>query len=319
MPADQQSQESESMRSPRFVHWIAFLVISLIVMTAAVDASESSQKSRAVANQKWAITSAVFTFFLTLVVVVMHIFPVSSIFITGTKLEGALCLILIVLWCTNVAIISDSKNGLAVNEEGAVFNGNLYYFSWAGFVCSITLIVSYLRQAYAIDVAGEIRSRSARLRLWAALMAACLVVMGSSANIFDNDCDATYVDATFCSRTKFAIALGLIGTIISLAVVGMKIATTMAPFLFEAGSALSLFICYIFGVAYITSENGPGAPLGNLYYSTWAAFVTTFMIGSSCFEDYQAAKAMTAQQNLEGHEQGQDGRGDIQIESLDHI
>ena len=36
-----------------------------------------------------------------------------------------------------------------------------------------------------------------------------------------------------------------------------------------------------------------GAPLGNLYYFTWASFLASFMIMASCFEDYNAAADVT--------------------------
>ena len=49
---------------------------------------------------------------------------------------------------------------------------------------------------------------------------------------------------------------------------------------------------YGFAVAYLTSEEGPGAPLGNLYYSTWLSFGIVFFVATSCFEEYQAAKTM---------------------------
>jgi hypothetical protein len=60
----------------------------------------------------------------------MHLNSVSSLLIVGTKIEGALCLILVVFWVALVAVVTDSRQGLAVDELGAVDNGNLYYFSW---------------------------------------------------------------------------------------------------------------------------------------------------------------------------------------------
>ena len=60
----------------------------------------------------------------------MHLNSVMSIFIVGTKLEGGLCLLLVVFWVALVAVVTDSRQGLAVDEVGAVDNGNLYYFSW---------------------------------------------------------------------------------------------------------------------------------------------------------------------------------------------
>ena len=48
------------------------------------------------------------------------------------------------------------------------------------------------------------------------------------------------------------------------------------------------------GVAVITSQNGPGAELGNLYYFTWGAFLTAFMLLANCIEDYNSASTNTS-------------------------
>lgn len=45
-------------------------------------------------------------------------------------------------------------------------------------------------------------------------------------------------------------------------------------------------------MAYLTSEEGPGAPLGNLYYSSWIAFCLYFYVAASCLEEIQAARAV---------------------------
>jgi hypothetical protein len=58
----------------------------------------------------------------------MH--PITSILIVGTKIEGILCCILSIFWVATVSVVTDSRHGLAVDESGAVSNGNLYYFSW---------------------------------------------------------------------------------------------------------------------------------------------------------------------------------------------
>jgi hypothetical protein len=141
----------------------------------------------------------------------------ASIFIVGTKIEGFFIFILTFFWVAIVSVVSDARHGLAVNYDGAVVNGNLYYFTWAGFVCAIMMCVSYLRAAFGVDVVGEVRSRSARLTVWSALLACQLIVMGTCANIFDQDCsprkDATH---EFCSRTKFGLAVGAIGVGFSL-------------------------------------------------------------------------------------------------------
>jgi len=143
-----------------------------------------------------------------------------------------------------------------VDEYGAVNNGNLYYFSWAGFICSVMLLVNYLRHVFNVDVAGEIRSRSARLTAWSGLLATSLVVMGSSANFFDTMCGGDEEKGK-CNRAVYGIVLGTISTLASVAIVGLKIATSKAPFLVEVGTSFMLVVLYALGVAIITSQQGP--------------------------------------------------------------
>ena len=40
-------------------------------------------------------------------------------------------------------------------------------------------------------------------------------------------------------------------------------------------------------------QNGPGAELGNLYYFTWASFLTAFMLLANCVEDYNTVSTNT--------------------------
>ena len=39
------------------------------------------------------------------------------------------------------------------------------------------------------------------------------------------------------------------------------------------------------------TQRGPGAELGNLYYFTWASFLTSFMVLASLVGDYNAASS----------------------------
>ena len=153
------------------------------------------------------------TFVLSLIVVLMHLHHIGSNLIVGTKIEGTLIIILTAFWAATVSIVSDARHGLAVNTSGDVSNGNLYYFTWAGFVCAILMCVSYLRAAYGVDVVGEVRSRSARLTTWSAVLACQLIVMGSCPNIFDQDCSPRFFGTPpeFCTRTKFGISIGALG------------------------------------------------------------------------------------------------------------
>lgn len=240
----------------------------------------------------------------------MH--PIASSLVVGTKVEGVVMLILTGFWAGTVSIVSDARHGLAVNSSGDVSNGNLYYFSWAGFVCAIMLCVSYLRDIFGVDVASELKNRSARLTLWSALLAAELIVMGSCANIFDQDCaPRTSVSDVFCKRTKFGISVGVIGTAFSLGVVGMKVATSQAPFVLE--SVFAVFLCVLngFSVGFLTSARGPGSGLGNLYYFCWVSLLCSFMISASCFKDARVLRNAAPAPGIE-----ENGTSEIPIEVL---
>jgi hypothetical protein len=264
-------------------------------------------------NAKWAVTCSAITFAVTGLVVLVHLSPMFSTYIVNTKLEGAICLILAVFWAATVSVVSNASSGLAVDAEkdNTIVNGNLYYFSWAGFVTSVMLCVAYLRSVFGVDIAGEIKNRAARLTLWSGLLACQLVVMGSSANVFDKDCASQMGEDTFCRRTKYGIALGTIGTILSLAVVGMKMITAIAPFVVEGCLALLLCIMNGFGVAFITSANGPGSPIGNLYYFTWLSFLCSFMLVANCYDDYSNVGTPAETTDEEK------ANGDVEVETIE--
>jgi hypothetical protein len=182
--------------------------------------------------------------------------------------------------------------------------------SWAGFVTSILLVVSYLRGVFGVDLVGEVKNRAARLTLWGGFLACQLVVMGASANIFDKDCANVDSSSSYCKRTKFGIALGAIGTAFALGVVAMKMLTSVAPFVVEGTLALILCIMNGFGVAFITSAQGPGSPIGNLYYFSWLSWFSSFMLLASVFDDYKNGGAVANQG---------DGKteGDVPVETIE--
>ena len=193
---------------------------------------------------------------------------------------------------------------MAVNASGGVSFGNLFYSTWASFISAMGSLLSFLRTERGLDVSSELSSRGNRFRSWAILIVVALIVMGSSASCYDAKCDELYNDVRpvkYCRRAAFGVSAGCIGCVASLAVVAMRLScATMTPegranrtiFIIEGILSVVLFCIFGFAVAYLTSEKGPGAPLGNLYYSSWVAFALTFFVATSCFEEFQAAKSM---------------------------
>ena len=165
-----------------------------------------------------------------------------------------------------------------------------FFFSFrAGFICSVLLLTAYLQDTFGINVAGQLRNRSPRLSLWSAHLATAIVVMGSAANFYDGSCGLG--QRAICSRAVYGIVIGALATLSAVGLIGVKIITGRAPFLIETVISFILVILCGVGVGLITSQNGPGAELGNLYYFTWATFLTAFMLFASCVEDYKSASS----------------------------
>lgn len=284
-------------------------------MGSAVSVKNS--QSQATANARWAVFCSAFSFTVTGIVTVMHLSPMLSDFIIGTKLEGIITIVLAAFWAATVSVVANAETGLAVDSESGmtIVNGNLYYFSWAGFVTSILLVVSYLRGVFGVDVYGEVKNRAARLTLWAGFLACQLVVMGASANILDKDCSSYDSNNTYCRRTKFGISVGAIGTSFCLVVVAMKMLTSVAPMVVEG--ALALFLCVMngFGVAFLTSAEGPGSPIGNLYYFSWLSWLCSFMLIASVYEDIYGV-ASPDNEEIDEDKIDQVVNGDIPMETI---
>jgi hypothetical protein len=238
---------------------------------------------------KWAIACAVISFIFTFLAVVSHLISRCAICFVGTQVEGLLILVLVAFWAGGVSVITDPQNGLAVANDGAIENGNLFYFSWACLVCSIMLLTSFLRSVYSLDVAGELKARAARLHLWAGFMMCSLVVMGASAKVWDVNCAQGYEQtSSYCRRTVFGIVLGAIGTVLALSVVVMKLVTRRSFFLIEGVISILMVLCWAFGVALITAERGPGSAIGNIYYFCWASLLLALVLCSNLYEEYHA-------------------------------
>jgi len=315
MNVNPESGENYRGKSPRFILWLCFFAFATITMGSAVSVKNS--QSQATANARWAIFCSAFSFTVTGIVTVMHLSPMLSDFIIGTKLEGIITVVLAAFWAATVSVVANAETGLAVDPESGmtIVNGNLYYFSWAGFVTSILLVVSYLRGVFGVDVYGEVKNRAARLTLWAGFLACQLVVMGASANILDKDCSSYDSNSTYCRRTKFGISVGAIGTSFCLCVVAMKMLTSVAPMVVEA--ALALFLCIMngFGVAFLTSADGPGSPIGNLYYFSWLSWLCSFMLLASVYEDIYGVASPDNEENDED-KIDQVVNGDIRMETI---
>ena len=260
--------------------------------------------------QQWAMAFPTSTFLLTVLIITLQKLPPTSHTVNGTKCELISIVLLLALSGAAVGASTHPATGLAVNRSGGISFGNLYYSAWASFGSAFALLLSFLRTERGVDVGNALQSRGNRFRSWVVLIVATLIVMGSSASSYDHRCDVPEQIKPFkyCRRAALGVSAGCIGCVASLVVVAMRLlfagqdhqhddvygtrGTNKTIFAIEGVISAVLFCLYGFAVPYLTSEKGPGAPLGNLYYFSWISFGMTFFVATSCFEEFQAAKSM---------------------------
>lgn len=285
----------ERLNNPRVSLWLAFFICSMVTLGSSIEAGSD-----------WAVACSTITFMVTTTVVMLHGWAKTSVLIVGSKLEGFVVIFLCLFWTIQVAVVSDPSNDSAVDYRGGVAFGNLYYFSWGGLGVAVMLLASYLRSYFYIDFVTEYGARAPRLMMWTSLLCTTVLVMGSSAQVYDRNCTPTEgglqpqpqpptsptSPLVYCERSLLGLALGAVGAILSIFVVGTKLAVGQRTAYLTEECVAGFVVClsYAFGVVYITSEKGPGAPLGNLYYSTWASFFAAFTICLHCTNEWQEQK-----------------------------
>jgi len=249
-------------------------------------------KNQTAIYEKFAVICPAVTLSLSGLVVLLFLVPPTRRIVEGTKIEGVLIFLMVGWWAAGVAVITDPKRGVAVDSNGNVSNGNVYYFGWAGFVSSVTLFVSYMRTAFNVDIEGEIQSRSARLNLWSALIATSVVVMTSSSILYSTRCavpdsQRSIYGGTYCMRCLYGAATGASALGLAIVMIALKLCLSKMPLILETLAAYALAPAWIVGVAFITSNSGPGSGLGNLYYFTWLSFIISFMLAASVTDQRQ--------------------------------
>ena len=127
------------------------------------------------------------------------------------------------------------------------------------------------------------------------------IQMASSARLFDNHCGQTGLGeaeigtVTFCRRCQLGIVIGIFTAIFSVAMVGFKLGVSRSaklPWLFTSELVLSGMIVggQAVCVGFLTGQEGPAAPLNNLYYSTWGSLAVGLVLVGGCFENWSTAR-----------------------------
>lgn len=291
------------MQSPtRLRLWAYYAVFTLILIIAIAQvetaADANMDDEHGATDKGWGLALSIITLITIAFVQYSHTNPTLQTMIIGQKYEGIIILVLLLFSTVLVGIVSGPNRGLAVDKDGAVNVGNMYYSCWAGFINCFAILSSYIESSYGINVAQTMKARSSSFTYWTAFLLSSLIVMGTASDIYNRNCDVPNDDKQqpYCGRSVLAVTIGTIGVLLSLIVVIMKISMGGSPFLMEVGFVFFLAILYVFEVAYVTAASGPGSPLGNLYYFSWMSFFLTLLVSKACHEDYVEAQIIVEQQ-----------------------
>lgn len=282
-----------TMDKSRLKLWCIKALCSFIVLinVGTVD-REDNEENFSNVNKSWGLALAIITFISALSVIGLHFHHLGAFFL-ATKIEGFTIGLHLLFTVIIVGIVSGPE-GLGMDSSNSVHLGNAYYFSWASFGVAVALMSNFINGYLHLDIVQELRERSASFIYWVAIMSTSLVVLGASSDTYNSTCDVdnNAKPQPYCRRTVYGIVMGLAGTLFSLLIIAMKITRGASPFLLEVGLIVLLTLLFTIGTALITDVEGPGAPLGNLYYFSWISLGLVLWVAKSLHEDYKSASGM---------------------------
>eukprot|EP00978_Attheya_sp_CCMP212_P028474 scaffold98424_cov56-Attheya_sp.AAC.1 len=243
-------------------------------------------------REKWILSVYSISMSIAFLAVVAHFVAHGTLFVS-TKLESLSASLVTTFWVVALPTIMNPSNDIAVSGSNAVnlviSNANIYFFSWASFIAALYIAGSCAQEARGPNDSA-IGFEKAK---WLGLCASSLIMLSSSSKFFYSyGCSQDGLSSTqTCKRTKYAVSLGVIGTVFATAMVCMA-SKGNASYTVQVAVSFILFTMYCFGVGYITFENGPGDSISNLYFSTWAGFIISLFLFAS------SVKQMMAPQNI---------------------
>jgi hypothetical protein len=169
------------------------------------------------------------------------------------------------------------ENVIAVNQNGAIRNANLYFFSWGAFFTALFAFVHIMQNVYKVG-AGGTKNTKFTSGPWVFLIATSLIAMSSAARIFKSrDCQDLGDDSQ-CRRLKYAFSLGAISGILSFI---WLLWGARFHMMVDTCLSLLMLVLWCFAVAYTTfGDDAPAYDLGNLYFSSWISFVISCKVTS---------------------------------------
>ena len=294
-------------RSSRLRRYFFLSIFSAVCFASAWDAAynQNNEWSR---KQKFLILAPAAVAAVSTIMFLLCLKPRSYAIVSHICFGGIMSILSFVVWLVDLIITMHSEDSWAVNSIGEMKLANLYYFSWAAILAAALQMISYIKPLF-----GE-KSKDAMFLVWAGIVKVCMVILGASSHVWYNisdtckDNEMEGGEQTFCSRTRFAQVVAVIGVLSGWSVMGSRIlgCSISSKTRSRVEAALSILLVLLFGVAValITSIGGPGQSVGDLYYSTWLSFWVSMGIFMSCFDQIkqEQVESETAQCRNENEE-----------------
>ena len=164
-------------------------------------------------------------------------------------------------------------NRLAVNRNGSIRDGNLYFFCWFSLLAALIVFMSYLSESRNLGF-GSLFS-------WPVLCLTSFVVMASAIDMWREYGDDGCQDGTntFCKRTRFAVILGGVCGFFCLL---WTFASSRFPGTVDSLFRILVCVPWAAAVAVVTfgGSKAPGHEVGSLYFFTWASFGIAFVMAT---------------------------------------
>lgn len=281
-------------RSSRLRKYLFLSIFSTVCFASACDAAYN-QGTPCSKEQKYLIVAPAAVAVLSVIMFLLCLKPRTYALVSRICFGGVTSILCFIVLLVNLIITMHSEDSWAVNGIGEMKLANIYYFSWAAILAAALQMISYIKPLFGS------KSKDAMFLVWAGIVKVCMVILGASSHVWYNIRDSCGSDETeggelaFCSRTKFAIFVAVVGVVSGWSVMAsrMPCCSISQKTRNRAEALLSIALVLLFGVAValITSIGGPGQSVGDLYYSTWLSFWVSIGILVSCFDQMQQGES----------------------------
>mmetsp|Transcript_16725 Transcript_16725/g.31692 ORF Transcript_16725/g.31692 Transcript_16725/m.31692 type:complete len:289 (+) Transcript_16725:197-1063(+) len=250
----------------RLYSWVALTALSVVILAALVDHLPSAVRG---SKENFTIAAACISLIFGFLVTIGFVVDSLGNLIIGNVVESAIATVVLGLWVFAIAFIQNPQNDIATAIAGStevILSANLYFFSWLTFLTAVYIVGVSFQDVFRFGP---------KFTQWVLLLTASIILMSTSIAVREEIC--SNAAAVTCERTKYAVAVGAIGMVISFLAVVASVMDKMSR-LMEIGATVLSTILYFFGVIFLTSANGPASSFGNMYFSVWGGCFASFAL-----------------------------------------